>query len=120
MFYPGQKVICIKGTRSVCGVELKEYAKYTVKSIWHCKCDIVLDVGLRISSSDSCFKCNTLLSTDGVWWLYAWRFAPLEEWQSAERNVKKLLEGLEEQIEKKLVGISSKLNYHDLFTFTII
>jgi hypothetical protein len=61
-----------------------------------CKCATVLDVGLRISTIDKCFKCNTLLSSNGIWWLYAKRFIPLDEWQKAQENVEKLIKNIAE------------------------
>jgi hypothetical protein len=101
MFYIGQKVVCIKGKFSACGVDLKENGIYTVKNIWSCRCNMVLDVGLRITSNDICFNCDTLLSTDGVWWLYAKRFVPLEEWQDADKNIKQLLKEIQEPVQAR-------------------
>ena len=56
MFNIGQKVVCIKGTTSVCDIKLIEGNIYTVKNNWSCNCSTVLDVGLRIHSDDFCFK----------------------------------------------------------------
>jgi len=91
MFFIGQKVVCIEGHVSRCGVKLVDGRIYQVKNIWNCKCNNLLDVGITISTNVKCFKCNTQLSTDGTWWLYAKKFVPLEEWQNAEKNVTKLL-----------------------------
>ncbi len=98
MFYSGQKVVCIKGKYSECGVKLKEQKIYVVNNIWSCRCSTVLDVGLKIYTSDKCFKCNTLLSTDGTWWLYAERFVPLEEWQRADEIINKLLKEIQDPV----------------------
>jgi len=96
MFTIGQKVICIDGKSSVCGVRLIDNEIYTVKNIWRCKCSDVIDVGLRISTTDKCFKCNKQLSSDGTWWLFAKRFVPIDEWKIAEGNVEQLKKILEE------------------------
>ena len=98
MFYIGQKVVCIAGKYSVCGVKLIEQKIYEIKNIWSCKCNTVLDVGIHINTNVTCFKCNTILSKDGTWWLYAKRFVPLEEWQNADENVKQLLKVIQEPV----------------------
>ncbi len=95
MFYTGQKVVCIEGTCSECGVLLRQQDIYEVKNIWKCNCSTVLDVGLKITTDDKCFKCNTLLSTDGTWWLYAKRFIPLEEWKHADETIQKLIKEIQ-------------------------
>ena len=98
MFDKGQKVVCIKGTTSACGIKLIEQKIYVVKNIWKCNCSNVLDVGIKISTNVTCFKCNKLLSTDGTWWLYASRFVPLDEWENATENVNRLLEEIQEPV----------------------
>ena len=101
MFFTGQKVVCVKGKYSACGVKLIEQQIYTIKSIRNCNCSTILDVGLRISTSDTCFKCNTLLSSDGTWWLYAKRFVPLEDWQKADEIFKQLLKEVRKPVLSK-------------------
>lgn len=98
MLYIGQKVVCIEGKYSECGVKLVEQKIYEIKNIWSCKCNVVVDVGLKIYTSDKCYKCNTFLSVDGTWWLYARRFVPLDEWQDAGENIKQLLKAIQEPI----------------------
>ena len=98
MFYKGQKVVCIKGKYSACGARLVEDQIYVVKNKWSCKCNELLDVGIKIFTNVTCFKCNTLLSTDGTWWLYANRFVPLDEYQNADENLRKLLKEIEEPV----------------------
>lgn len=100
MFTIGQKVVCVQGKSSACGRRLIDGKIYTVNAIRRCRCSSVLDVGIRISTENKCFKCNTLLSKDGTWWLYAWRFIPLDEWQEADENVKQLMEEVNNQVPK--------------------
>jgi len=98
MFYRGQKVVCIEGHTSCCGIKLVDGISYIVKKIGSCNCNALLDVGITIATNTKCFKCNTLLSTDGTWWLYAKRFVPLDEWQNAEENVIQLLKEIQEPV----------------------
>ena len=98
MFYIGQKVVCIERHTSCCGVKLVDGISYIVKNIWSCKCNALLDVGITIATNVTCFRCNTFLSADGIWWLYANRFVPLDEWQNADENVKQLLKKIQEPV----------------------
>ncbi len=98
MFSIGQKVVCIEGHISRCGVRLIDGKTYIVNNIWSCKCNTLLDVGITISTNVRCFKCNTFLSSDGTWWLYSKKFVPLKVWQNAEENVIQLLKDIREPV----------------------
>ena len=98
MFTIGQRVVCISGKKSACGVKLQEFDTYVIKDIWRCKCHSVVDVGLRISTDDICFKCNTVLSTDGTWWLYSKRFVPLQEWENSDLDIERIIEEIREPV----------------------
>ncbi|MEO5570753.1 MAG: hypothetical protein ABIT08_04350 [Bacteroidia bacterium] len=80
MFHIGQEVVCVKGhitpdkktsllVNKIC----------VIQGINGCRCNTLLNVGLTISNYTRCYKCNYDLPNDGIWWLYADRFVPLDE-----------------------------------------
>ena len=80
----GDKVVCINASSVLPGLTpppLKRGDIYTVGGICYCPgCGVMnLDVGIHAENKNIQCQCGHLALTNGVWWAYASRFAPLEE-----------------------------------------
>jgi hypothetical protein len=108
MYEVGQKVVCVKTHPK--GV-VKEGEIYTVKDIQiDCCRELVLDVGIRddgrnyfkesrptkIGASFICSQCGKTVIFDGIWWLAANRFRPLDDMYNEE--IEELTEVLSEPV----------------------
>jgi hypothetical protein len=97
MFEVGQKIVCVKTHPE--GV-VKEGEVYTVKDIQiDCCRDLVLDIGIKATSQKTFIRCRFCGATeknDGVWWLLANRFRPLDDMYNEE--IEELTEVLSEPV----------------------
>lgn len=101
MFYPDQKVICIKthSQSNINGVIKGKVFIVEACKKSDCKCaEYTIDIGLESNDERStvsrCRICKTHVFNDGIWWLNAALFAPLSDMQTelSETTVESILE----------------------------
>lgn len=91
----GQQVVCVESQKNGAVIEGNTYTIKAMKV--YCDGKLVLDVGIpscsntwtdgvniAIGEKYKCDVCNKIHANDGVWWLRASRFRPLDDLLNTE------------------------------------
>lgn len=100
-FYVGQRVVCVKSNKHL---GIKEGRIYVIHNIKKGCCGWDVGIGIRSFGVSSCPICLKEEPPSSIWWLMAYRFAPIEpRHQDVEIAEELLRQPVEERLDVKPV-----------------